>query len=132
VFICVGNSCRSQMAEGFARQRYPDLIIASSAGVLPASIVQPETMQVMAEIGISIEEQKPKPIRDVDWKTADLVVNMSGTGILQLLPGYEGGNLVWPVPDPIGGSLRKYRRVRDQIEALVDNLALTLRRQLAD
>jgi protein-tyrosine-phosphatase len=120
------------MAEGFARHRYPELIVPSSAGVLPAGIVQPETMEVMAEVGISIEGQNPKPIRDVDWKSADLVVNMSGTGILQMLPGYEGGNLVWPVPDPMGNSLRKYRRVRDQIEALVDNLALTLRRQLAD
>jgi protein-tyrosine-phosphatase len=86
----------------------------------------------MAEAGISIEEQKPKPIRDVEWKTSDVVVNMSGTGILQMLPGYQGGNLIWPVPDPMGRSLRHYRRVRDQIEALVDNLAMSLRRQLAD
>jgi len=132
LFLCVGNSCRSQMAEGFARHRYPDLILPASAGVLPASIVQPETIEVMAEVGISIEEQMPKPIRDVDWKSTDLVVNMSGAGILQMLPGYEGGNLIWPVPDPMGRSLRKYRRVRDQIEGLVDNLALSLRRQQAD
>ena len=46
---------------------------------------------------------------------------MSGSGILQMLPGYEGGNLIWPVPDPMGRSLRKYRRVRDQIETLVDS-----------
>jgi protein-tyrosine-phosphatase len=131
VFICIGNSCRSQMAEGFARLRYPDLMIASSAGVMPAPIVQPETMQVMAEVGILIEGQKPKPIRDVEWKTADLVVNMSGTGILQMIPGYEGGNLIWPVPDPMGRSLRKYRRTRDQIEDLVDSLARSLRRQLS-
>jgi protein-tyrosine-phosphatase len=120
------------MAEGFARQRYPDLMIASSAGVMPANIVQPETMQVMAEAGISLEGHQPKPIRDVDWKSADVVVNMSGAGILQLLPAYEGGNLIWPVPDPMARSLRKYRKVRDQIEALVDNLAMSLRRQLAD
>ena len=120
------------MAEGFARHRYPGLIIPWSAGVLPAGIVQPETIEVMAEAGISIEGQKPKPIRDLEWKSADLVVNMSGAGILQMLPGYEGGNLIWPVPDPMGRSLRKYRRVRDQIEALVDNLAMSLRRQQAD
>jgi arsenate reductase (thioredoxin) len=132
LFICIGNSCRSQMAEGFARFRYPDLMAAMSAGLLPAPIVQPQTIEVMAEAGIPIEDQKPKPIRDVDWKAADVVVNMSGSGILQMLPGYEGGNLIWPVPDPMGRSMRKYRRVRDQIEDLVDNLARSLRRQMAD
>jgi protein-tyrosine-phosphatase len=119
------------MAEGFARDRYSGLILPSSAGVLPADIVQPETVEVMAEVGIAIEGQKPKPIRDVEWKSADVVVNMSGGGILQMLPGYEGGNLIWPVPDPMGRSLRKYRQVRDHIEALVDHLANTLRRQQA-
>jgi arsenate reductase (thioredoxin) len=132
LFICIGNSCRSQMAEGFARFRYPDLMAPMSAGLLPAPIVQPQTIEVMAEAGIPIEDQKPKPIRDIDWRAADLVVNMSGSGILQMLPGYEGGNLIWPVPDPMGRSMRKYRRVRDQIEALVDNLAMSLRRQMAD
>jgi hypothetical protein len=48
-----------------------------------------------------------------------------------MLPGYEGGNLIWPVPDPMGRSLRKYRSVRDQIETLVEHLAKSLRRQLA-
>jgi protein-tyrosine-phosphatase len=117
------------MAEGFARQRYPELFAAMSAGVMPASIVQPETIEVMSEIGISIEGQTAKPIRDVDWKSADLVINMSGTGILQMLPGYENGNLIWPVDDPMGRSMRKYRRVRDQIGKLVDDLAVMVRRQ---
>jgi protein-tyrosine-phosphatase len=120
------------MAEGFARHRYAELFAAMSAGVMPASIVQPETIEVMAEVGISIEDQKAKPIRDVEWKSADLVINMSGTGILQLLPGYENGNLIWPVEDPMGRSMRKYRRVRDQIGKLVDDLAVMVRRQQGD
>jgi arsenate reductase len=128
LFVCVGNSCRSQMAEGFAR-RYPELIIPSSAGLLPASIVQPETIAVMAEKGVSIEDQRPKPIMDVDWRSADLVINMSGTGLLQMLPGYQGGNLIWPVEDPMGRPLRKYRKVRDRIETLVNDLVETLRKQ---
>lgn len=120
------------MAEGFARHRYPELMDATSAGVMPAKIVQPETIETMAELGISLEGQTPKPIRDVEWKSADLVINMSGTGILQMLPGYEGGNLIWPVEDPMGRSVRKYRSVRDQIGKLVDDLAVTLRRQQGD
>jgi arsenate reductase len=129
LFVCIGNSCRSQMAEAFARHRYPELFAAMSAGVMPASIVQPETIEVMSEIGLPIEDQKPKPIRDVDWKSADLVINMSGTGILHMLPGYEGGNLIWPVEDPMGYSIRKHRRIRDQIGKLVDDLAVLVRRQ---
>jgi arsenate reductase len=129
LFICIGNSCRSPMAEGFARHRYPDLIDASSAGLMPANIVQPETIEVMAEAGVSLEGQKPKMIREVGWKSADVIVNMSGTGILQMLPGYEGGNLIWHVEDPMGRSIRKYRRVRDQIAKLVDELAATMQRQ---
>ena len=117
------------MAEAFARYRYPELFAAMSAGVMPASIVQPETIEVMSEIGLPIEDQKPKPIRDVDWKSADLVINMSGTGILHMLPGYEGGNLIWPVEDPMGYSIRKHRRIRDQIGKLVDDLAVLVRRQ---
>ena len=94
--------------------------------------MQPETIEVMAENGIPIEDQKPKPIRDIDWKSADLVVNMSGSGILQMLPGYRGRQPDLARSDPMGRSMRKYRRVRDQIEALVDNLAMSLRRQLGD
>jgi arsenate reductase len=130
LFVCIGNSCRSQMAEGFARHHYPELIAACSAGLLPAPIVQPETIAVMAEKGISIDGQRPKPIIDVDWKACDLVINMSGTGMMHMLPGYQGGNLLWPVEDPMGRSLRKYRRVRDRIESLVHDLAETLRNQL--
>ena len=131
LFICIGNSCRSQMAEGFARHHHSDIIYAYSAGVMPASIVQPETISVMAEKGVSIESQWPKPIRDVEWNSADLVINMSGTGILQLLPGYHGGNLIWNVEDPIGRPLKKYRAVRDQIEDLIHDLRETLSRQPA-
>jgi arsenate reductase len=129
LFVCIGNSCRSQMAEGFARHHHAELIAASSAGLLPAAIVQPETIAVMAEKGVSIEGQRPKPICDVDWKSCDLVINISGTGIMQMLPGYKGGNLIWPVEDPMGRPLRRYRRSRDRIEALVNELAETLRQQ---
>lgn len=120
------------MAEGFARHRYSDLMEPMSAGVMPAKIVQPETIESMAEVGISLEGQQPKPIRDVKWKSADLVINMSGAGILQMLPGYQGGNLIWPVEDPMGRPIRKYRRIRDQIAKLVEDLAATLRRQQGD
>ena len=117
------------MAEGFARHHYSELMEVSSAGLYPASIVQPETIAVMAEKGISLEGQSPKPISAVDWKSMDLVVNMSGMPVLQAMPGFEGLNLMWVVQDPIGRSDKIYNKVRDRMEELVDGLAETLRTQ---
>ena len=117
------------MAEGFARHHYSALMEASSAGLFPAPIVQPETIAVMAEKGISLEGQSPKPISAVDWKSMDLVVNMSGMPVLQAMPGFEGLNLMWVVQDPIGRSDKVYNKVRDRMEELVDGLAETLRIQ---
>jgi arsenate reductase len=132
LFICIGNSCRSQMAEAFARENQGDVILPSSAGLYPAAVIQPETFEVMAEKQILLRDQRPKPISAVVWESADLLVNMSGAGVLHLLPGYRGGNLVWPVLDPMGQPLRIHRQVRDQIERLVAGLAETLRRNRPD
>ena len=117
------------MAEGFARHHYSELMEVSSAGLFPAPIVQPETIAVMAEKGVSIEGQSPKPISAVDWKSMDLVVNMSGMPVLQEMPGFEGLNLMWLVQDPIGQSDKVYNKVRGRMEELVDGLAETLRTQ---
>jgi protein-tyrosine-phosphatase len=115
------------MAEGYARHHYSELMEVSSAGLHPAPIVQPETIAVMEHQGISLEGQSPKPISAVDWKSTDLVVNMSGMPVLQAMPGFEGLNLMWVVDDPIGKSNRVYNKVRDRIGGLVDALAETLR-----
>ena len=117
------------MAEGFARHHHSELMDVSSAGLFPASIVQPETIAVMADKGVSLEGQSPKPISAVDWNSMDLVVNMSGLPMLQAMPGLEGLNLMWVVDDPVGRSNRVYNKVRDRIEELVDGLAETLRSQ---
>ena len=117
------------MAEGFARHHHSELMDVSSAGLYPAPIVQPETIAVMADKGVSLEGQSPKPISAVDWKSMDLVVNMSSMPVLQAMPGFEGLNLMWVVDDPVGRSNRVYNKVRDRIEQLVDGLAETLRSQ---
>ena len=129
LFVCIGNSCRSQMAEGFARHKYADVMEASSAGLFPASIVQPETIACMEDIGISLDGQASKEIDAVDWKSTDLLVNMSGASVLERLPGFSGLNLMWNVGDPIGKSAKHYRQSRDRIKQLVDGLAETLKNQ---
>ena len=115
------------MAESYARHQYGELMEVTSAGLYPAPIVLPETIEVMAEKGVSLEGQSPKPISAVDWKSMDLVVNMSGMPVLQAMPGFTGLNLMWVVRDPIRQSDKVYNKVRDRIEELVDGLAETLR-----
>ena len=58
LFVCIGNSCRSPMAEAIANHRFPDLLEASSAGVAPAPIVQPLTYQCLAEKQIPLADEK--------------------------------------------------------------------------
>ena len=124
LFVCIGNSCRSQMAEGFARAYGGDILIAASAGLSPASIVQPLTKQVLAERNIRIEDQFPKGMEILTHERFDLIVNMSGEK-LPLAAGVPVRD--WPVNDPIGQLEPVYKAVAGQIEALVMRLILELR-----
>lgn len=123
LFVCIGNSCRSQMAEGFARAYGSDVIDAHSAGLSPAMIIQPETKQVLLEKNISTEGQFPKDLQTVLNDSFDVVVNMSGERLQ--IPGVRMIN--WTVPDPIGLPEMFYRTVATQIEGLVMRLILDLR-----
>jgi protein-tyrosine-phosphatase len=112
------------MAEGFARRYGSDVVTAASAGLAPAPIVQPFTLQVMAEKNISLEGQSPQRLIDLDLSEFDLLVNMSQTK----LPSKPSLAVIeWDVDDPIGESIDVYQRVRDEIEMLVMRLILQLR-----
>jgi arsenate reductase len=124
VFVCIGNACRSQMAEGFARTYGGDVLEVHSAGLYPAIAVPLETRRCMLERSIDISQQFPKEFRLYPIGFFDLVVNMSG----QVISGHPSV-LVWNVNDPYGSNHRIYRSVRDQIEQLVINLILEIRRQ---
>jgi len=119
LFVCLGNSCRSQMAEGFARARGRGVWEAESAGLAPATIIAPLTRQVMDEKDVSLDEHFPKGLDEVVLAEFDLVVNMSG---YELPPIIQAPVRQWQVTDPIGRSGKVYRGVRDQIEALVSQL----------
>jgi len=124
LFVCLGNSCRSQMAEAFARRLCFDVMEAASAGLMPASIIAPPVHEVMAEKGIELGEHFPKPLEWMKPADFDLIVNMSGFPLTEVgaTPVVE-----WTVEDPIGGNLKKFRRVRDQIEEHVLKLAARFR-----
>jgi len=127
LFLCIGNSCRSQMAEGFARKYGSDVMEPLSAGLSPASIVQPLTKTVMEEKNINLEGQFPKSLDQVDVSTCDLIVNMSGVKLPTRLP-IEVRE--WRVEDPIGRDEETYLAVRDQIEMAVMRLILDLRKDV--
>ncbi len=128
LFVCIGNSCRSPMAEAFAHYFGEGVVEASSAGLYPTSIIQPQTIQVMAERGIKIEPREPRSVLLADLSRTDVIVNMTGTAIGPLLHGFRGREVAWQVHDPIGQSPEVYRAIRDQIEQKVKALVEELRK----
>lgn len=125
LFVCIGNSCRSQMAEGFARRYGADVMKVLSAGLSPASIVQPLTKRVMQEKNITMDEQFPKHLSQIDMTQVDLIVNMSGNS----LPAQISVEVRdWSIEDPIGKDESVYVKVRDQIEQQVMRLVLEFRK----
>lgn len=125
LFVCIGNSCRSQMAEGFARKYGADVLHAWSAGLAPAPIVQPLTVEVMRLKNIEIGEQFPKSVDELELNAFEIIVNMSG---VPLAAPVRGEVLTWNVADPMMQSEEVYLQVRDQIEGLVMQLIMNLRR----
>ncbi len=125
LFVCIGNACRSQMAEAFAKAYGADALVVKSAGIAPAYGLPPLTRQTLSEKKISCDGQFPKPIETFAAEKFDVVINMSGE---RLPPSLMAARIVdWKVRDPIGESEEVYRDVATQIEALVMRLILELR-----
>jgi arsenate reductase len=127
LFVCIGNSCRSQMAEGFARAYGGDVLLAASAGVAPALMVAADTRRAMKEKNISLDDHFPKRLEQLARARFDLIVNMSGVE----LPESLGTIRTWKVRDPIGTPYDAHCAVRDEIEKLVMDLILEMRRESA-
>ncbi len=125
LLICIGNSCRSQMAEAFARRYGSDVIIAASAGLAPAYMVAGDTIRAMDDKNIDIRDHFPKSLKQLGRANFDLFVNMSG---YDLPPEIETPVREWDVPDPIGEDFETHCKIRDEIETRVMGLILELRR----
>ncbi|PSP09838.1 MAG: arsenate reductase, glutathione/glutaredoxin type [Cyanobacteria bacterium SW_9_47_5] len=126
MFACKKNPCRSQMAEGFARQLGEGKIDVTSAG-LEASRVHPTAIKVMSEIGIDISDQTSKPLSKFEPENYDAVISLCGCGVN--LPEEWVVREVfqdWQLDDPDGQSLETFRRVRDEIKERVEELVRTL------
>jgi arsenate reductase len=125
LFICVGNTCRSQMAEALARHLAADVIEPASAGISPFGRIVDTTRRVLLERGVRVDGQWSKGLREVQPEQADLVVNMSGIPGTALFPNARVVD--WDVGDPYGEDMSVYREIRDEIEARVTALADELR-----
>ena len=120
LFICLGNSCRSIMAEALARHRCGGSWEAASAGLTPLGLVAPETLEVLTEMGVSTAGLRSKGLEEFDLAEYGLLVNLTEYSLIGRLPPDSAARVRRrPVPDPYGGSLEGYRRSRDAIDRLI-------------
>ena len=122
LFVCVHNSGRSQMAEALLNHLAGGRYIAESMGTLPSERINPVVAQVMKEVGINIEEKRPKMITQEAVDRAGKVITM-GCSIEEACPA----NLVltedWGLEDPEGKPIEQVRKIRDEIGRRVRKLA---------
>jgi arsenate reductase len=129
LFICIGNMCRSPMAEGFARKLGEDVVEVFSAGIHPTGVVSEDAILMMEENGIDISRQRSNGLDEIPLDEIDVAISMTGFPAAQYLPSdFQGRVLDWDVDDPIGRPLATFRRVRDEIEERVKDLLEELRR----
>ena len=130
LFLCIGNACRSQMAEAIARHSASDVIEPSSAGLVPFGQIPDTTLTVLLERGFSADGQTSKLLRSEDMSEADIVINMTGRPGATIFTEPATQVEDWEVGDPYGFNLAVYREIRDQIEARVEELARRLREKV--
>jgi arsenate reductase (thioredoxin) len=124
LFLCTHNAGRSQMALGFFNRMAGDRAVAYSGGSEPADQINPAAVAVMAEKRIDIASEHPKHWTDEMVEAADVVVSMGCGDTCPFIPGrrYED----WTLPDPAGQPVDAVRPVRDEIEARVRELLVSL------
>jgi protein-tyrosine-phosphatase len=124
LFLCVHNAGRSQMALGWFNHLARDRAVAWSGGSEPGSEINPAAVAAMAEVGIDITGEFPKPWTEEIIKAADVVVTMGCGDACPLYPGkrYED----WELDDPAGQDVAAVRPIRDEIRRRVERLLAEL------
>ena len=117
------------MAEALARHLASDVIEATSAGLAPFGEIVAPTREALAEVGVGVDGQSSKPLRPEDLDSADLIVNLTGRPRIAVFRGNRCTVEDWEVSDPYGEGLDVYRRIRDEIEGRVRELADGIRKK---
>lgn len=124
LFVCVHNAGRSQMAAGLLDYHGAGRVVVRSAGSAPGTEVNPSAVEVMADLGIDISNEHPKPLTDDAVRTSDVVITM---GCGDECPFYPGKRyLDWDVTDPSGLPPEQVRPIRDEIDRRVLTLLAEL------
>jgi len=132
MFLCTGNSCRSQMAEGLARELGNGMLEPFSAGLMAAG-VHNRAIAVMKELGIDISRQKSKEIDESFLKTMDVIITLcdnAAEACPRTPPGIK--RIHWPIRDPVGTRgtekvvMNDFRRARDEIKEKLQEFVKTL------
>ena len=124
LFLCVGNSARSQMAEGLGKHFFGEQYTFLSAGSAPAGFVHPLAIAAMQEMGIDIRHYRSKSVDEIDQRDIDTVITLCAEEVCPVFPG-NVQRLHWPLPDPGAidpalpqeERLERFRHVRDTIRA---------------
>jgi arsenate reductase len=125
LFLCIGNSCRSQMAEGLLRHLGGEKFEVHSAGTIP-SYVHPRAIQAMDELGIDISAHRSKHVSEFTGESFDFVISLCGENNCPSVIAKIGTSLHWPFPDPVSAAGREndilagFRKVRDAIKARIE------------
>jgi arsenate reductase len=118
-FVCVHNSCRSQMAEGWAKKLGSDVLEAYSAGTENYPEVKPLAVQVMEEVGIDISDHHPKLLSSIPAEV-DILITMGCNVECPYVSCQHRED--WGLSDPSGGPIEDYRKTRDIIKEKVEDL----------
>lgn len=118
-FICVHNSCRSQMAEGWAKKLGTDVLEVYSAGTENYHEVKPLAVQVMKEAGVDMSGHTPKLLTDIP-EEVDILITMGCNVVCPLMPNSHSED--WGLDDPSGGPIEDYIKICDIIKGNVEDL----------
>ena len=124
LFVCTHNAGRSQIAAALLDHHAGRRVHVTSAGSQPADQLNPAVVQAMAEIGLDISREFPKPLTDDKVQAADVVITMGCGDACPIYPGKR--YLDWDLPDPAGLDLEAVRPIRDEIARRVQQLLAEL------
>jgi arsenate reductase (thioredoxin) len=124
LFVCVHNAGRSQMAAGLLHHHAGGAVHVRSAGSAPADEINPAVREAMAEIGLDISHEFPKPLTDDVVQAADVVITMGCGDACPIYPGKR--YLDWELDDPAGQGIDAVRPIRDEIDRRVRDLLADL------
>ncbi|WHT16248.1 arsenate reductase ArsC [Crossiella sp. CA-258035] len=124
LFVCVHNAGRSQMAAALLHHHAQGRVTVRSAGSAPADSINPAVVEAMAELGLDLAGEFPKPLTEQAVRAADVVITMGCGDACPVFPGKR--YLDWALTDPAGKGVEHVRPIRDEIDRRVTALLAEL------